>query len=51
VYVMTVSRLVWLKDSGMSGHSLQKYLASPIFATVVKLNHPLALCIKSMLKV
>ena len=48
---VTVSGLVSINDSGMGGHSLQKRLASPVFAMVVKLIHPLALCVQSVLKV
>lgn len=48
---VTVSRLVSISDSGMGGHSLQKCVASPVFAMVVKLIHPLALCVQSVLKV
>jgi hypothetical protein len=48
---VTVSRLVSINGSGMGGHILQKCLASPVFAMVVKLIHPLALCVQSVLKV
>jgi len=47
---VTVSRLVSINDSGMDGHNLQKCLASPVFAMVAKLIHPLALCVQSVLK-
>jgi hypothetical protein len=42
---------VSINDGGMGGRGLQKRLASPVFAMVMKLIHPLALCVQSVLKV
>jgi hypothetical protein len=42
---------VSINDNDMGEHSLQKCLASPVFVLVVKLIHPLALRVQSVLKV
>jgi len=51
VFHVTVGRLMSINVSGMGRHSLQKCLTSPVFAMVVKLIHPLALCVQSVSKV